>query len=933
MSGGVLKAKFWAVGVACFLLFCVAPASALAGSISGTVTEADSGLPMDEVTVCADAIGLPGLCVGVPESGEYTLEGLETGEYRVSFQPNFESNYVRQYYPGTLYYEGATLVSVDSSEAVTGIDAAIEEGAILSGTVVGEGVDGPLEEIEACAREIGGAGYEFCGWTDSAGAYRVPGVPPGHYDIVFENEASGVEYATRYYDEKSFVAEADQVELESGQEFTADATMSRAGAIEGIATEDGHPLEFDFVCAYTPAEVEVNCTVTEEDGSYRLEGLPVGSYILELEDFGVPLQFSGGAETFEEATPVTVEAEETTIENFEIAGPPGISGTVLDAATGEPPEGPVSACASSEAGTTCFQIESDGTYELIGLEPGEYLIYFESGIGGYIRQYYDGVSDEADATLVTIGETMITGIDAELQQAGMITGHITLSGAGTNLGTVNACAFNSSGVLVECNSSSSSTGKYTIRELPPGEYKVRFTKSGYGTQYYNGKATLAEAEPLTVTAGGTNTGVDVAMVKLVRPANTSPPEMTGVGKVGETLSCTQGVWANGPTGFEFYWFRNGREIHGAEASTYQLVTADAGTKIKCGVLAENGAGRSNVIENTTSLTVAAIRQLTVTTAGSGSGIVRSLPLGIECGADCDMSANEGEAVMLSAFPTAHSEFTGWSGEGCSGTGACEVTLGSANANVTATFAPITHPVSVAVTGAGSVSADSGAISGCTETEGTCSGTYEETAELTLTATPAAHHTFTGWTGCTTESGDECQVTVEAAEDVTATFAPIVHQLSVAKSGDGSGTVTSSPAGIECGALCAAGLEEGTTVTLTAVASSGSEFTGWSGDCSGTGSCVVTLAVDTNVVAGFAAKPTDGGGNGGASDGGSNQQSPPSSSGSTDSPPAAPPAPPPKHVNKKPPQCKKGFRKAKKNGKTRCVKAKPKATGKKGKRKN
>src|ERR1700754_1713510 len=116
MSGGVVKSKFWAVGVACLFLFCVAPAGALAGSISGKVTDAGTGLPMGDVTVCADPVGAPGHCIGVPETGEYTISGLGTDEYRVSFQPDFESNFVRQYYPGTIYFEDAVLVPLDASE-------------------------------------------------------------------------------------------------------------------------------------------------------------------------------------------------------------------------------------------------------------------------------------------------------------------------------------------------------------------------------------------------------------------------------------------------------------------------------------------------------------------------------------------------------------------------------------------------------------------------------------------------------------------------------------------------------------------------------------------------------------------------------------------------------------------------------------------------
>jgi hypothetical protein len=77
-----------------------------------------------------------------------------------------------------------------------------------------------------------------------------------------------------------------------------------------------------------------------------------------------------------------------------------------------------------------------------------------------------------------------------------------------------------------------------------------------------------------------------------------------------------------------------------------------------------------------------------------------------------------------------------------------------------------------------------------------------------------------------------------------------HTLTVAKAGSGSGTVTSSPAGINCGATCSASFASG-TVVLTASASAGSTFSGWTGDCTGTGTCTVDMAVDHAVTATFA----------------------------------------------------------------------------------
>jgi hypothetical protein len=75
-------------------------------------------------------------------------------------------------------------------------------------------------------------------------------------------------------------------------------------------------------------------------------------------------------------------------------------------------------------------------------------------------------------------------------------------------------------------------------------------------------------------------------------------------------------------------------------------------------------------------------------------------------------------------------------------------------------------------------------------------------------------------------------------------------LVVARSGTGGGTVTSSVGGINCGTTCSVDLSAGTSVTLTAVPTAGSTFAGWSGACSGVGSCSVTMDADRNTTAIF-----------------------------------------------------------------------------------
>src|SRR5262249_12949769 len=81
-------------------------------------------------------------------------------------------------------------------------------------------------------------------------------------------------------------------------------------------------------------------------------------------------------------------------------------------------------------------------------------------------------------------------------------------------------------------------------------------------------------------------------------------------------------------------------------------------------------------------------------------------------------------------------------------------------------------------------------------------------------------------------------------------------LTMNLAGTGSGTVTSTPAGISCPAACSAAFDSGTSVTLTAAAASGSTFAGWSGEgCSGPGTCTVSMTQARSVTATFIATPS------------------------------------------------------------------------------
>ena len=241
--------------------------------------------------------------------------------------------------------------------------------------------------------------------------------------------------------------------------------------------------------------------------------------------------------------------------------------------------------------------------------------------------------------------------------------------------------------------------------------------------------------------------------------------------------------------------------------------------------------------------------LTVTEAGTGTGTVTSSPTGINCPTTCTANFASGTVVTLTATPTGGATFFGWSGA-CSGNGACAVTMSAAK-SVTATFnaggGNFTLTAADAGTGTGTITSLPSGINCGT----TCSASFASGTVVKLTATAGTGDKFAGWSGACSGNAKTCSVTMNAAKSVTATFSPFSVRLTVTKSGAGTGTVTSSPAGISCGTKCNANFPDASSVTLTATPSGSSTFGGWSGACSGTNPvCTLTMSGPQSATAAF-----------------------------------------------------------------------------------
>ncbi|MFN8445348.1 MAG: choice-of-anchor D domain-containing protein [Caldilineaceae bacterium] len=217
--------------------------------------------------------------------------------------------------------------------------------------------------------------------------------------------------------------------------------------------------------------------------------------------------------------------------------------------------------------------------------------------------------------------------------------------------------------------------------------------------------------------------------------------------------------------------------------------------------------------------------ISVAMDGTGNGSVNLNPTG--------GSYDYGTVVTATATPTTGSHFAGWSGD-CTGIATCVLTV-DAIKQVTANFTLDVHTISVATDGPGSGSVNLNPVG----------GNYDYGTVVTATAIPSTGSHFVGWNGECTGTA-ECVITIDGDKAVTATFELNVYEVTVAKIGDGNGSVSLEPAG--------GSYPYGTVVTATATPTSASSFAGWSGDCTGTGLCTLTIGANKAITASFALLP-------------------------------------------------------------------------------
>ncbi|MGD1057511.1 MAG: carboxypeptidase regulatory-like domain-containing protein [Solirubrobacteraceae bacterium] len=494
----------------------------LGGTISGVVSAAATAAPLEDVSVCLFALHNGELrgCTYTNARGEYSLGGLASIEYKVSFSSS--GNYLTQYFSAKSTLAEAEPVAVAPGETKSAINAALQAGAQISGIVTSAAGKQPVMGATVTAYTTTG-GFVTSATTNVSGAYTLARLPTGTYKVGFS--APQQDLVSEYYEHTPSLGGAAELSVTAGGETTGiDATMQAGGEILGKVTDAATQA------ALSGVNVEVETTsgefvtyaVSNADGEYEVSDLHEGSYKVDFHAQDYESQFYDGKIDLAEATTLAVGAG-ATVEKIDAAMQPlgSLSGEVTDASSHERLSD-VEVCdyqQDSDLFGTCTSTNADGEYTFTGLSAGTYEVGFYPG-SEYLEQFYNGQASLAEATKITLGQgATVSGISAALQTPGQIKGEVTSKASGLGLAGIEVCAEPVNDNLFGGCAATAADGTYDIADLVGGSYHIVFyppevgESSNYVLQFYNDEALKSEARAVSVTAGASTEGIDAALAE------------------------------------------------------------------------------------------------------------------------------------------------------------------------------------------------------------------------------------------------------------------------------------------------------------------------------------------------------------------------------------------------------------------------------------
>jgi hypothetical protein len=612
---------------------------AVGGSISGTVT-VPSGSASD---VCASASsdttsgGYSGVTSSSPvTTGTYSISGLPSGSFRVSFGPcNAATNLVRQYWHNTTSYSAATLVPVGAGGIVTGIDATMQAGASISGAVTVP--TGSASDVCVNAQSADGSGNTQVvnGSVATSGSYTVTGLAPGTYVIAFHPCSYQTNLVPQYWQHTTRYEAATPVTVASGASVSGiSAAMEAGGTVTGTVTVAAGTASDVCVTTFGPlgfAWSNVTASARPTVGTYALTGLPTGSTNVSFfpctYDINIVPQYWRGSSSSVLTSAVAVVGGQTTsgIDASMIRGGT-ISGTVT-----VPSGSAGDVCVSAEdsdwhvsyGSVTAGNTATSGSYSLTGLPTSSYAVRFEPcyGSGGnLVTKWWPAATDYPSATLVHVqAGSGVSNVNMDMVGGGSISGTVTVPS-----GTVTDVCMAAQGGPADAVTSYSSTAanptsSYILTGLPDGSYSVEFyscSATPLASQFWHNAPDRASASFVAVTAGATATGIDATMASAASGASSSPGVITGTVTVPSGSAGDVCVAASATGGGGFSNVVAGSPV---TTGTYAITGLPAGSYVVTFSPCLRGVDLTTRYSGNTDVAAQAV-SVTVTAGGTASGV-------------------------------------------------------------------------------------------------------------------------------------------------------------------------------------------------------------------------------------------------------------------------------------------------------------------------
>jgi hypothetical protein len=465
-------------------------------TISGKITRQSNGTVV--VGASVSAFGSAGFSFATTNStGDYVLKALPNGSYTV-YVSTASTLHLRDGYFTTANVNHFTLLASGATQIVISGTNATGKYMKLPADPATHSISGKITRATGGAALVGahvtasGSAGTISATTNSLGNYTIAGLFPGSYILVVE-PPSGVNLQSGCYLSTNatthFTANCgaathltiSTVNL-TGKNVALPNGLTISGTLQNRAAS---PLAYTSVSANSLGAQFSQSAVTDATGHFLIIGLSPGAFVVEASaPYGVNVLdgFYSSANTFHW---VQLESSATHISmtvnkalgiikpayGFTIAGKimNGV-GTGLQYA---------SVFASGTAGFAFASTAADGTFTLLGLPAGTYVIQVDGPFtsptlqSGYYRSGTTGFTpNRTAATIVTLGPSK-TGVNIKLPVGLSISGKITRSGGvGVPFATVYAKRV-VSGITYYYPADTDSVGNYLIQGLPAGSYKVQ----------------------------------------------------------------------------------------------------------------------------------------------------------------------------------------------------------------------------------------------------------------------------------------------------------------------------------------------------------------------------------------------------------------------------------------------------------------------------